>query len=339
MNTITLKAHAKINPSLDVLAKRPDGYHEVRLIMQLIELHDFVMLTWTAKEAAPQDGRMPFTVRLTCDDPSLAVDETNLAHKAVMRLAEKMVQDGRTLPCGELAIHIEKRIPVAAGLAGGSADGAAALLGASALWETGYGLEELLKTGALLGADVPFAMMGAARTNPVLGMKDDPLAAACAVGEGTGTALTVLPPVDAHILLVKPPIGVSTAAAYQGVDAFLEGAGKGDEDPAKAPAGLPQGVACTHPDIDGIILALNKHDLFSAREKMGNTLELYTLKRYHDVAYTKCKIQECVLDGVALMSGSGPTIFLLAPEEEEVRRAYDATEGIDAQRIMTKTVV
>lgn len=331
MHTITLKAHAKINPSLDVLAKRPDGYHEVRLIMQLIELHDLVILEWNAAEetaAAKEDGAARLQIRLTCDEAAIPCDESNLAWKAAMLLASRMEESGLAFPCGTLSIHIEKHIPMAAGLAGGSADGAAVLLGCSALWETGFSLPALLKIGARLGADVPFAMMGAARVNPVLGMTEEPMAAACAVGEGTGTALTVLPPVDGHILLAKPPIGVSTKDAYEGIDAILGLDGKAPEKP------LPG-----RPDIDAVILALNKHDLFSAREKMGNTLELYTLKRYHEVAYTKCKIQELVQNGVALMSGSGPTVFLLAPDAQEVQRAFDATEGIEAQRIMTRTVL
>jgi 4-diphosphocytidyl-2-C-methyl-D-erythritol kinase len=170
-------------------------------------------------------------------------------------------------------------------------------------------------------------------------MQDDPLAAPCAVGEGTGTALAVLPPVDAHVLLAKPPLGVSTAAAYKGVDAFLEG----DQDTrladdAAARQAVP-GVSRIHPDIDGIILALNKHDLFSAVGKLGNTLELYTLKRYHEVVYTKCKIQEHVRSGAALMSGSGPTVFLLTPDVQEAEAAYEALAEDELTRILTRTVV
>ncbi len=337
MQTITLKAHAKINPSLDVLAKRPDGYHDVRLIMQLIELHDLVILEWRKAPAgtAPdtENASLPFRIRLYCDDPSVPCDAHNLAWKAAAVLAAAMKEKGREVPRGELTIRIEKHIPMAAGLAGGSADGAAVLLGCNALWEAGFDLAELLAAGARLGADVPFAVMGAARVNEVLGMADDPLAAACALGEGTGTKITVLPPVDAHLLLVKPPIGVSTKDAYEGIDAIL-GYGAAGE----ASAAVPD-PAAKRPDIDAVVLALNKHDLFSACSKMGNTLELYTLKRYHEVAYTKCKIQECIENGVALMSGSGPTVFLIAPEAEEVRRAYHALQGMDAQVILTRTIV
>lgn len=343
MRKITLKAHAKINPSLDVLARRPDGYHEVRLIMQLIELHDFLMAEW--EERSPGGLK----IRLTCDDPAIPLDEANLAWKAAAALADRLKEDGREIS-GELSIHIEKHIPMAAGLAGGSADGAAALLACSALWDTGFALETLLGIGARLGADVPFAMMGAARTNPELGMADDPMAAACALGEGTGTDLTVLPPADAHVLLAKPPIGVSTGEVYNGVDRLL-GFAKDTGDSAAEQMGdlIPAGDKTAGPDllgglvdlpdIDLVVNALNKHDLFSARGKMGNTLELYTLKQYHEVAYTKCKIQECVQNGAACMSGSGPTVFLLAPGFEEVQAAEKALAGMDVQLILTRTVV
>lgn len=327
MQTITLKAHAKINPSLDVLGKREDGYHEVRLIMQLIELHDFVMLTWQEDAPGKEAGEESLRIRLTCDDPQIPCDAGNLAHKAAAALAAAMEEAGMEVPRGELSIHIEKHIPMAAGLAGGSADGAASLLGCSKLWNTGFSLPQLMEIGARLGADVPFAMMGAAYVNAELDMQQEPMAAPCAVGEGTGTALTVLPPVDAHVLLAKPPIGVSTAAAYQGVDEALE---SGEPVP---------GVSRIHPDIDGIILALNKQDLFQAVGKLGNSLELYTLKRYHEVVYTKCKIQEHVHTGAALMSGSGPTVFLLTPDQAEAEAAYEALEGDDLTRILTRTVV
>ena len=354
MNTITLQAHAKINPSLDVLARRDDGYHEVRLIMQLIELHDFVILTWQEESPGPaaqaespdqtaQADASPLRIQLTCDDPQIPCDASNLAWKAAEAVAAAMQEAGKPAPFGELTIHIEKHIPMAAGLAGGSADGAACLLGCNALFGAGFTLPELLAIGARLGADVPFAVMGAAYVNKELGMSEEPMAASCAVGEGTGTALTVLPPVDAHVLLAKPPIGVSTAAAYQGVDAFLEAPGTGDKDAPQGtaePAAVPvSGVSRIHPDIDGIILALNKHDLFSALGKMGNTLELYTLKRYHEVVYTKCKIQEHVHKGAVLMSGSGPTVFLLTPDPEEARTALQALTEDTLTRILTRTVV
>ena len=328
MQTITLKAHAKINPSLDVLARRADGYHDVRLIMQLIELHDLLFVRWE-KAAQPAGEEAALRIHLTCDTAEIPCGPGNLAWKAAALLAAELEQAGRPAPAGDLTIHIEKKIPMAAGLAGGSADGAAVLLACNALWEAGYDLKGLLAVGARLGADVPFAMIGAAHVNAELGMQDDPQAGTCALGEGTGTALAVLPPVDAHLLLAKPPIGVSTKDAYEGIDEILGFNG------TKA----PENSGAAHPDIDAVVRALNKHDLFGARGKMGNTLELYTLKRYHEVAYTKCKIQTCTESGIALMSGSGPTVFLLTEDQAEAQRAYEALEGVDVQRILTRTVL
>lgn len=260
--TLQLKAYAKINLGLDVVRKREDGYHEVRMIMQSVKLFD--KLTFHLLE---ED-----TIRLKTNLGFLPVDENNLVYQAVKLLKERYhVQQG-------LEIDLFKCIPVAAGMAGGSTDCAAALVGASRLFDLQLSKEQLMELGVQLGADVPYCIMRGT-----------------ALSEGIGEILTPLPSIpDCKILIAKPPIAVSTKFVYEHLDA--------------------QGIE-KHPDIDGMIEAIQAGSLKGITDRLENVLETVTIPAYPVIDEIK---QEMIQGGAlnALMSGSGPTVFGIFEEEE-----------------------
>lgn len=176
-----LRAHGKINLSLDIVGKREDGYHLLKMVMQSIELHDEIELYERA------DG-----ISLSCDKEYVPTDQRNIAYKA----AELLLRDAKEKR--GVHIHIKKNIPVAAGLAGGSTDAAAVLKGLNAFYELGYSEEALMSLGLSLGADVPFCLKGGT-----------------CLCEGIGEVVTPLPSFqNKTLVLVKPPFGVSTKDAY-----------------------------------------------------------------------------------------------------------------------------
>lgn len=255
MDRICLKANAKINLGLDVIRKRPDGYHEVRMIMQMLSLHDRVTI-----EKTDEPG-----IRLTTNLSFLPNDERNIAWKAA-----KQMQETFALP-GGVSIQIEKRIPVAAGMAGGSTNCAAVLLGMNSLYDLGLDIEALKAIGVKMGADVPYCIMGGT-----------------ALSEGIGEILTQAPPMPmCHILVAKPPFSVSTKEVYEGLalDQLKE-----------------------HPDIDGILGSLEADDLCGVTKRLGNVLETVTMTRHPEIGQIKSLMLENGAMG-ALMSGSGPTVF------------------------------
>ena len=255
MDRICLKANAKINLGLDVIRKRPDGYHEVRMIMQMLSLHDRVTI-----EKTDEPG-----IRLTTNLSFLPNDERNIAFKAA-----KQMQETFALP-GGVSIQIEKRIPVAAGMAGGSTNCAAVLLGMNSLYDLGLDIEALKAIGVKMGADVPYCIMGGT-----------------ALSEGIGEILTQAPPMPmCHILVAKPPFSVSTKEVYEGLalDQLKE-----------------------HPDIDGILMALEADDLCGVTKRLSNVLETVTMARHPQIGQIKKLMLENGAMG-ALMSGSGPTVF------------------------------
>ena len=262
-----IEAHAKINLGLDVTGRREDGYHLVRMIMQELELHDTLYL-----EKSGEPG-----IWLTSDEPALASDRSNL----IVRAAELML--GTYAPEGGVQIRLEKRIPLAAGLAGGSADAAAALRGINELFELNLNEAELCRLGVQLGADVPYCIMGGT-----------------ALSEGIGEVLTVLPALPfCYIVLGKPGEGMSTAEAYRQLDAQTE---------------------IVHPDIDGQIRALQKADLAGVAERIGNVLEPVTAARHPEVGMIRRQMLEAGAAGAG-MSGSGPTVFGIFTEAEKAERA------------------
>ena len=201
-----IKAHAKINIGLDVLGKRPDGYHEVRMIMQTVDLHDEL---WISKRDEPG-------ISLTTDRDDLPVNEDNLIYKAAKLILNEYVTDGG------VDIRLVKNIPVAAGLAGGSTDAAAVIKGLDEIFSLGLDADRMAELGVRIGADVPYCIMGG-----------------CALSEGIGEILTALKPFpDCGVLLAKPPISVSTAYVYNNlqpdkvthpdIDGIMAGIEKGD---------------------------------------------------------------------------------------------------------------
>jgi 4-diphosphocytidyl-2-C-methyl-D-erythritol kinase len=255
-------APAKINLALDVLARRPDGYHQVDMVMQTIDLADILTL-----EPATD-------IVLSSDITGIPLDKRNLAWRAVLLLQEKFgIAKG-------VKINISKKIPVAAGLAGGSADAAAVLIGLNNLWKLGLSKAELMELGLKLGADVPFCIMkGTARA------------------EGIGEVLTPIDsPLKCQVLLVTPNVPVSTAMVYHK---------------------LRVNEIKHHPNIAGVVTALEAGDSKRLCDIWGNVLETVVLKEIPMVAQVKEYFKRFGLS-YNLMSGSGPTVFALDPPPETV---------------------
>jgi 4-(cytidine 5'-diphospho)-2-C-methyl-D-erythritol kinase len=262
-----LQAFAKINLGLDVLGKREDGYHEVRMIMQTIRMYDQLDMR---KSVEPG-------IHLTTNKKYIPVDENNLVWRAA-----KLMMD----TCGIMegvSIHLHKVIPVAAGMAGGSSDAAATLVGMNRLFHCGLSKEKLMELGVQIGADVPYCVLRGT-----------------ALAEGIGEKLTVLPPMpDCWILIGKPGISVSTKYVYTTLDLNTD---------------------TVHPDIDGMKKALEDGNLYGITERMGNVLQDVTIPAYPEVE--RIKEQMKALGAVnAMMSGSGPTVFGIFDNEEKAQKA------------------
>lgn len=286
-STIKLKSFAKINLTLDVLGLLENGYHEVSMIMQQILLCDDVSVKWTEIADDRNDASdNHVSISLTTNRKYLPTDERNLAYKA----ADLMIRKYGAGKNGRLNIAIKKRIPVAAGLAGGSSNAAAVLHGINKLWNLGLDVAALCAAGSELGSDIPFCIMGQAAANDELreDFAKDPLACHCALATGTGTDLRPLTGLKSHLVLSKPSINVSTAEVYKGIDS----------EPIAA-----------HPDNDAMIEALKSENRKNIEKNLVNVLENFTLKRYPIVMYTKDNMRELCTTGAVLMSGSGPTVF------------------------------
>ena len=226
-NTITKKAYAKVNLGLDVIRRREDGYHEVRMIMQTVDICD--VLTFTRQE---RPG-----IVVTTDKEELPGDESNLIYKAARLVTETCsVREG-------IKIELQKRIPMAAGMAGGSTDAAAVFHGMNEMFGLGMDEDEMCALGVKIGADIPYCVKGGT-----------------ALAEGIGEILTKLPDAPACVVLVaKPDIDVSTKYVYENLHAeSLE----------------------YHPDIDGMRAAIEEGDLRGMAERMGNVLETVTVNAY-----------------------------------------------------------
>lgn len=310
MRRISIKSYGKINLSLDVLRRLENGYHEVDMIMQQILLHDDVLIRWI--ESQKPRSREAIEIELSTNKHYLPTDHRNLAYKAAMLMCENFGA-GKS---GKIRIDIKKRIPVAAGLAGGSGNGAAVLHGLNKLWNLKLSLKELTKIGTQLGSDVPFSLMGQAKVNGVLRMTKDPLACHCARAVGTGTQLIPIKGLQRYLILSKPPMGVSTAEVYQG---------------------LKLSKVQEHPNTEELIGALETNNSKLIKRNMINVLENFTLKRYASVMYTKNKIQQMVGGQPVLMSGSGPTIFGFCGSKEEAQRICRKLEIKNKESYWTRT--
>ena len=271
MTHLRLRAYGKINLGLDVTGIREDGYHEVRMIMQTVRLYDSIELYRSQKPG----------IRLETNLYYLPVNEQNLAYKAAKLLMDEFhIQEG-------LKMQLRKFIPVAAGMAGGSADAAAVLFGVNRMFGLGLSREELMKRGVTLGADIPYCLLRGT-----------------ALSEGIGEQLTPLPPMpQCQVLIAKPGISVSTKTVYRALDEM-------ELKPEQ------------HPDIDGMIRSIREGDLMAVAGKFGNVLELVTGRRYPVIGH----LEETMMEKGAvnaMMSGSGPTVFGLFTNPRAAQEAYE----------------
>ncbi len=259
---VTVEANAKINLTLDILGKRPDGYHEVAMVMQTVGLHD--TLTLEKREQG---------ISLNINVPWLKADEKNLAWRAAALVQEEF---GLT---GGVHIELTKRIPVAAGLAGGSADAAAVLKGMSELYGLNLSDNKLCELGAKLGSDIPFCLLGGTM-----------------LATGRGEVLKRLPDMpETWVVLVKPRISVSTAWAYQNYD--------------------EQGAE-RHPDNEAIQKEITRGSRKGVAKLLCNVLESVTINKYDVIErYKQMMLDKGAM--ASMMSGSGPTVFALAQNREQ----------------------
>lgn len=309
MKKIEIKAYAKINLTLDVLGVLDNGYHELSMIMQQILLCDDVQVKWT--ESGSEHG---IKIELSTNRKYLPNDSRNLAYKAAAAMAETY----GTEKSGTIRIDIKKRIPVAAGLAGGSSNAAAVLHALNKLWDLKLDVSALCKIGSTLGSDIPFCIMGQAAGNETLAdyFRDDPLACHCALATGTGTELKPITGLKSHLVLSKPNIGVSTAEVYQGIDNMT----------------LPE-----HPDNEAMIQALRAHDSVTLKKNLINVLENFTLTHYPIVMHTKNMLLELCSTGCVLMSGSGPTVFGLCKNITESKAICEKMLSQNKESFWTRT--
>lgn len=270
MDRLELKALGKINLGLDVLGRRENGYHDVRMVMQTVYLYDRIIMK---KSKTPG-------IRLETNLYYLPVNENNLAYQAAQMLMDEFhIEEG-------VSIQLDKHIPVAAGMAGGSSNAAVVLFGMNRMFSLGLSQKELMERGVKLGADVPYCIMRGT-----------------VLAEGIGEILTPLSPMPkCYVLIAKPAISVSTKMVYEKLDSHEI------ED---------------HPDIDGILAGLKAGDLKKVAGSMGNVLERVTVDAYPVIdQIKKMMIKEGALN--AMMSGSGPTVFGIFEEKATARKAADA---------------
>ena len=268
MDRVEERAYGKINLSLDVIGRRENGYHNVSMVMQTVDIYDIISLYKFESEDE---------IRLTANVNTLPLDETNIVYKAV-----KLVKEEYGLNTG-VSVHIEKHLPIAAGMGGGSSDGAAALRGMNGLFGLGLSDKKLEELGVRLGADVPFLVKGG-----------------IALAEGIGEKLTKLPDFpDCVLVIAKPALGVSTKEVYEAFDGLKE---------------------VNHPDIEKLVKLLGSAGLKELVKLLGNVLEEVTAKKYEIIEIVKNLLIE---NGAvfSMMTGSGPTVFGIFENEEQAKNA------------------
>lgn len=268
MDRVEERAYGKINLSLDVLGRRENGYHDVSMVMQTVDIYDIISLNKLENEDE---------IKLTANVDNIPLDETNIVYKAV-----KLVKEEYGINEGVLA-HIEKHLPIAAGMGGGSSDCAAALRGMNRLFELGLSDEKLEELGVRLGADVPFLIKGG-----------------IALAEGIGEKLTTLPAFPECVLVIaKPDLGVSTKEVYEAFDGLKE---------------------VNHPDIGKLVNSLGNTKLKDIVKLLGNVLEEVTVNKYKIIEKIKTLLLEN--DAVfSMMTGSGPTVFGIFENSEQAEKA------------------
>jgi 4-diphosphocytidyl-2-C-methyl-D-erythritol kinase len=267
MDELSLRANAKINLFLEVLDKRPDGYHNIETIFQSIDLHD----TLVFREA--RSG----VIKLSSDNAELPLDSSNLVYKASeLLLKESQKNYG-------VEIHITKRIPLGAGLAGGSTDAAATLVGLNELWSLGYTTDDLLNIGGKLGADVPFCLIEGT-----------------AIGRERGDVLTKLNPIPKlSVVIANPGFQVSTAWAYKSL--------------------VNLGLTRERKSGNILIESISKGEFSDIGDSLYNVFESVVMNEYPIVRELKAKLTQSEIMGV-LMTGSGPTVFALTKDISTAER-------------------
>lgn len=302
---VTLKSFAKINLSLDVVGLLPQGYHEVEMILQQIDLYDDVTVRLVPGEKGTE---------ISTNRRYLPRDHRNIAYQG----AELM--RGISGITDKIRIDIKKRIPVSAGLGGGSGNGAAVLLALNYILEMNLSLDQLIEQGEKLGSDVPFSLIGQAASHDFLAKKirEDSMAGVCALAQGRGTRLTPIKGIKAYVVLAKPPISCSTKEIYQSYD---------------------KEIVSERPNTLELLEGIDNGDWKKININMINVLENVTLKRYPIVKYTK-EIMESVggSQGI-IMSGSGPTVYGLYSEKENAYRCYEKMKGEFRETFLTQTSI
>ncbi|WP_055669365.1 4-(cytidine 5'-diphospho)-2-C-methyl-D-erythritol kinase [Desnuesiella massiliensis] len=278
-----IKAYAKINIALDVIGKREDGYHLLKMIMQTIDIYDLIGI-----EKAPQN------IVLSCNKGFIPTDNRNLAYKAAELFINKYnIKQG-------VYINIKKNIPVAAGLAGGSTNAAAVLKGMNLIFNINAEESELMDLALSIGADVPYCIQGGT-----------------ALCEGIGEKIKPLKPFRNHILvIVKPNFGVSTKEVYGSLDI---------------------NKIFKHPDIDSLIKAMTREDLYYVANNMKNVLENVTIKKHGLLKDIKNEMLKMNALG-ALMSGSGPTVFAFFDDMQKAQICYDRMKMQYKEVFITRTI-
>lgn len=283
MEELIIEAYGKVNLALDVIRKRNDGYHDINTIMQQIDLKDIVTIKDREKG-----------IKIECNNPEVPVDSSNLVYTAWEKMKEKAKIDRG------VHIIIEKNIPVASGLAGGSTDAAAVLKGLNKLWKLNFSKKELMDIGISIGADVPYCIMGGT-----------------ALAEGIGEKLKILKSFSNKlILLANPGISVSTAHVYNSLR--LDRIEKS-------------------PDMDMLVQAVENDDIYTLAKNMANILEQVTVEEFSQIKTIK---EDMIRYGAlgSLMSGSGPTVFGLFDDEKKLVKCKEYLEKKVAKVIITKTI-
>lgn len=286
MPSMTVQAPAKLNLTLDVLGRRPDGYHEMKMVMQSVSLTDTLIL-----ETVPGEG-----ISLSTNLGFLPADDRNLAAIAAKKLAEATGAD-----FGHLNITLKKRVPVCAGMAGGSSDAAAVLRGLNELLGLELTPEALARIGEGVGSDVPYCVLGGT-----------------ALAEGRGEAVTPLPSLpNCWTVLAKPGFPVSTPELFRRLDS--------------------QRLRC-HPDTAGMLSALEAGDLTGVARRLFNVFEeVLPVRRRERVE----ELKQAMLHGGALgasMSGTGPTVFGLFDTREAARRGYELVKPLCQDTFLAQTL-
>jgi 4-diphosphocytidyl-2-C-methyl-D-erythritol kinase len=287
MQELQIQAYAKINLFLNVLYKRPDGYHEIETVFQSIGLSDDIILRKLSRD-----------IKINCEHPQVPLDESNLACRAAKLLLEvSSLSEG-------VEITIKKYIPVAAGLGGGSADAAAVLVGLNQLFELGYEREQLMQIGSKLGADVPFCILGGT-----------------VLGRGIGELLEPLPsPGKIWLTLVNPGFMVSTAWVYQNL--HLRTFDFGSQNKKNENLGLTKSPK----NVNILVQQIRTNNLRKICDELFNALEAIVVNKYPVIGNLKSQLKEFGALGT-LMSGSGPTVFALMPDEFHAKNAAEKLSG------------